>query len=464
MQMLDFFSEKSKQNIVEGTEDAFSKGYATREEVVTTKAGRQIPFFLNGKLVKFQNKEYLIGLGIDISDRKILEGQVRQAQKTEAVGTLAGGVAHDFNNLLSVINGHSELALMKIDDTHSLYKDISSIKIAGDKSVNLTRQLLAFSRKQVYKSEALDINRVIADLTKMLRRLIEEDISVQMELIPDPPIIMADPGQIEQILINLVVNAKDAINTKTDKASEKKITIETKKMYIGEEYIDQHQGITEGHYLMFAVSDTGIGMDEDTKQKIFEPFFTTKGIGKGTGLGMATVYGIVKQNEGSIYAYSEPGKGTTFRIYWPATEAKAENNSKEQISAEAISGFGETILIVEDDEGVRNYTVTVLKSFKYRVYSAENGSAALKLIDKEQIKLDLLITDLVMPEMNGKELAEKFNKIFPEAGVIFMSGYTDNNIVHQGALKRDVNFIQKPYADDEFVQIVRRVLDHGVDK
>jgi signal transduction histidine kinase/DNA-binding response OmpR family regulator len=388
------------------------------------------------------------------------EEQLRHAQKMEAIGTLAGGVAHDFNNLLTVINGYAELVLMHVEKDHPLYKDVNSILAAGRRASNLTNQLLAFSRKQIYKPRIVDINQVITGLEKMLRRLVSEDINMETNLRLDLPLIEADPGQLEQILINLVVNARDAINERTGLAAEKKITIETGQTYLDETLITEHIGGNPGLHIFFAVSDNGIGMREEIKSKIFDPFFTTKEKGRGTGLGMATVYGIVKQNQGNINVYSEPGQGTTFKIYWPVTEDQIVQKVQVKPGRDVLTG-SEAILLVEDDEAVRNFAGAVLKGFGYTVFKASNGKSALELIKENDLQIDLLITDLVMPEMNGEELAAKLQEIFPATLVLYASGYTDNHVVHSGILEKGVNFIHKPYSVQTLAEKVREVLENG---
>jgi len=410
-----------------------------------------------GRRVEYLQRPAIIGTLLDVTERRKLEEQLRQAQKMEAIGTLAGGIAHDFNNLLTVINGYAEILAMKMKKGSPYYKDIQSILTAGERAKNLTNKLLAFSRKQVYDPRVIDINQVILNLEKMLLRLIGEDISIETVLTPDIPKILADPNQIEQLLMNLIVNARDAINEKTDKAAEKKITIETRHAQLSESYVSLHPGDQEGSYVVISVSDTGIGMDEETKSKIFEPFFTTKKMGKGTGLGLSTVYGIVKQNKGSIHVYSEPGEGTTFKIYWPVLDKELPN--KIERTEPALLNGSENILLVEDDEGVRSFTSVALRELGYTVHEAANGIKALELVKSKKLNLDLLITDIIMPRMNGKELAEKVIELVPSVRVLYISGYTDNHIAHHGALKKGIDFVQKPYSIKILSRKVRDVLD-----
>jgi len=292
----------------------------------------------------------------------------------------------------------------------------------------------------------------------MLRRLIGEDINIETFLPDDPHRVKADPGQLEQILINLIVNARDAINERTDIASQKKITIETNSTYLDDEYAAGHPEIKSGSYVVLSVSDTGMGMDEEVKNKIFEPFFTTKETGRGTGLGLATVFGIVKQNNGHIDVYSEPGKGTTFKIYWPATDGNASDQQRTKVNSLPLRG-NETALIVEDDKAVKEFACRVLNEYGYNTICASNGEQALNLLKETTEKIDLVITDLIMPKMSGKELAEKLISLSPNIKILFASGYTDNHIVHSGVLEEGINFIQKPYSAKALVGKVRQVLD-----
>ncbi len=405
----------------------------------------------NGNIVVYR------GIMRDITEKRKLEKQLAQAQKMESLGTLAGGVAHDFNNLLTVINGYAEMALMRIGTDNPLHKDINAILSAGKRAENLTSQLLAFSRKQIYKVEILSINQVISSIDKMLRRLIGEDIHIERILADNLPNIKADKSQLAQIFINLIVNARDAINSVKKQNFQKKITIETGQAFLDKEYVAKHQGSTEGLHVFFAVSDNGIGMDEEVMGKIFEPFFTTKGKYKGTGLGLSMVYGIVKQNHSSIYVYSEPGEGTMFKIYWPATEGKIVVSDK---SFKEKSLYGrENILVVEDEEDVCRFASDSLMALGYNVHKASNGSIALELIKHKGLKVDLIITDLIMPELNGKEFIKKVREIYPDIKVIYVSGYTDNHIVHNGLLEEGVNFIHKPYSIKTLASTIRKILD-----
>ena len=414
-----------------------------------------------------QNKK-ICGTIRDINERKRAEAekqklmeQLYQSQKIEALGSLTGGIAHDFNNILTVINGHAEIALRKMEKNIPVEKDVNAIFQAGKRAENLTRQLLAFSRKQIFKPKVIDINSVISELEKMLVRLIGEDINLNIHFGTHIPFIKADPGQVEQILINLVVNARDAINEKTFSSQEKKrITISTDQTILDSSFVANHPGSREGLHTVLIISDTGIGMPIEVQKKIFEPFFTTKPKGKGTGLGMSTVYGIVKQNNGCVYVYSEIGSGSTFKIYWPSTVEQVSTEIEGNLKASTAGLVGhETILLVEDDGDVRNFAVHTLKELGYNVIEAANGKKALDLIEKKNPSIDLLFTDLIMPEMNGKDLAEKIAPLLPHTNILYASGYTDEHIFHRYELEEGFHFIQKPYSYQTLAQKIRDMLD-----
>ncbi|NOY78836.1 MAG: PAS domain S-box protein [Calditrichaeota bacterium] len=394
----------------------------------------------------------------DITKERQLEEQLHQSQKLEAVGQLAGGVAHDFNNLLTAINGYSEMILMDMDEQNPIRDDVVEILKAGKRAADLTRQLLAFSRKQVIQPQIVNINTIISDSSKMLRRLIGED--VRLEIVLDETVcpIEADPGQIEQILVNLVLNARDAVQEESMVGKEKKITIETKNRFLDESYVQTHVGSYTGRHVLLAVSDSGVGMDRETASKAFEPFFTTKGVGKGTGLGLSTVYGIVKQNNGSIFVYSEPGEGTTFKIYWPCTSNEVASDDANIPDQNALRG-NETLLIVEDEPEVRHFIRRGLEKLGYKILLATNGQDALDLVKRENPRIDLLFTDVIMPHMDGKELSEALQKIYPDLKILFASGYTDNHIAHRGVLDPGVHFIGKPYSVNLVAWTIRKLLD-----
>jgi signal transduction histidine kinase/ActR/RegA family two-component response regulator len=392
----------------------------------------------------------------EVAERKLAEEQLRQAQKMEAVGKLAGGVAHDFNNLLTVINGQTELSLRRISQNDPMYHKLEAIKGAGEQAASLTRQLLAFSRKQVLQPKVLDLNKVIFETNKILQRLIGEDIDLLIGLGPDLGKIKADPSQIEQVLMNLAVNARDAM------PQGGKLTIETNNVLIDEEYVSHHFSVHPGRYVVLAVSDTGCGMDEATQSHIFDPFFTTKEVGRGTGLGLSTVYGIVKQSGGNIWVYSEVGRGTTFKIYLPCVES---NPVEQKINVEDTNlHIGtETVLLVEDEERVRDMTKEILQESGYQVLEAKHGQEALLVADQHPGPIHLMLSDVVMPQMSGRELAERLTPLRKDMKVLYMSGYTDDAIVHHGVLDEGMSFIEKPFTPSALAHKVRQVLNATVE-
>lgn len=387
----------------------------------------------------------------EITERKSLEAQLLQAQKMEAVGRLAGGVAHDFNNLLTVIAGFGELLSESLDRDSPLREYSEEIKKAAERASHLTRQLLAFGRRQILQPQVLDLNTVVADVDKMLRRLIGEDIQLRTVQSPGLGRVMADPMQIQQILLNLAVNSRDAM------PKGGKLTIETANVKLDDAYARGHINVTPGPYVMLAVSDTGTGMDAETQAHIFEPFFTTKEKGKGTGLGLATVYGIVKQSGGNIYVYSEPGLGTTFKIYLPRVEEIVPPPTAIK-PKEALPETQKTILLVEDEAGVRTLARKVMESKGFKVLEATHGEQALNILEDHEGPIHLLLTDVVMPRMSGRELAERLGDKHPEVKVLFMSGYTDEAIVNHGVLQSGIAFIPKPFTPDALVRKVHEIL------
>jgi two-component system cell cycle sensor histidine kinase/response regulator CckA len=423
------------------------------EMEIIAKDGRRITVEANTKLV-YQNGSPIgvQGIARNITKRKQLEEQLRQSQKMEAIGQLAGGVAHDFNNLLTAINGYCSLALQSLDEGNPIKSYLEEVKKAGDRATNLTRQLLAFGRKQILQPLALNLNDVISDMNKMLRRLIGEDIHFTAKLDPDAGKVLADPGQIEQVLVNLIVNARDAMPQGGT------LTLETTDVEFDSGYLSGHVGVQTGNYVMLAVSDTGTGMDEETRQRIFEPFFTTKEKGKGTGLGLSTVYGIVKQSGGNIWVYSEPGKGSTFKVYLPRVESKADQ-LKENIADTVVVGGSETVLLVEDEDVVRGLARRILEQAGYSVVEAGRAAEALGFCEEHIGEIDLLLTDVVMPGMSGKELADHLQLQRPDLKLLFMSGYTDEAIGNHGILDSSVQLIQKPFTASGLTKKVRDVLD-----
>ncbi|HYL98430.1 MAG TPA: response regulator [Blastocatellia bacterium] len=395
---------------------------------------------------------YFVGVQTDVTDRKNLEDQLRQSQKMEAIGQLAGGVAHDFNNLLTVINGYADISMIGLRAEDPLLANLKEIKNAGQKASALTNQLLAFSRKQITRPRVLNLNRVVSDLSKMLCRLIGEDIELKLGLTEDLGSIKADSGQIEQIILNLAVNARDAM------PHGGKLSIETANIDIDEEYARRHVEASPGPHVMLAISDTGVGIAKDVKPRIFEPFFTTKAAGKGTGLGLSTVYGIVRQSGGSIEVYSEPGLGTAFKVYLPRVNETPEALEIKP-AAHKLEGT-ETVLLCEDDDTVRALARNILEGNGYRVLEAANGGAALLICETYDAHIDLLFTDVVMPEMNGPALAERLAKLRPEMKVLYMSGYTSHYVVNHGVLDEDTNLINKPFTLNDLLIKLREVLDH----
>ena len=387
----------------------------------------------------------------EITERKSLEVQLLQSQKMEAVGRLAGGGAHDFNNLLTVISGFSELLAEGLEGDSPLHEYSEEIKKAAERAAHLTRQLLAFGRRQILQPQVLDLNTVVADVDKMLRRLIGEDIQLKTVQSTKLGRVMADPMQIQQILLNLAVNSRDAM------PKGGKLTIETANAELDDAYARGHINVVPGPYVMLAVSDTGTGMDAETQAHIFEPFFTTKEKGKGTGLGLATVYGIVKQSGGNIYVYSEPGMGTTFKIYLPQVEETA-NPPVSKEPQELVRETQKTILLVEDEAGVRTLARRVLESKGFQVLEANQGEQALKILEERSGPIHLLLTDVVMPGISGRELAARLEAKHPEMKVLFMSGYTDEAIVNHGVLDSGIAFIPKPFTPDALVSKVHEIL------
>ncbi len=412
-------------------------------------------------LPRFDKQHRTIGLihiVRDITDRKRaeeeqrnLQAQFLQAQKIESIGLLAGGVAHDFNNILSTILGYSELSLMNLPDGHPARQNLLIIREAGEKAAALTHQLLAFSRKQVLEMKAINLNTIVEKMVKMLGRVIGEDVVLHLNTKSPTRNIMADLGQIEQVLMNLAVNARDAM------PAGGRLIIETSDIELYGEYVKKHEIVKPGPYVMLAVSDTGEGMSKNVMDRIFDPFFTTKEVGRGTGLGLATVYGIVKQHNGYIFVYSEPGKGTTFKIYLPATHEKSRGT--QTAASGTMSRGTETVLVADDEPDIRNLVLDVLRPLGYHVLIAASGEEALSASDALRGPVDLLLTDVVMPGMDGKKLADELCSRRPDVKVIFMSGYTDDAIAHHGILDSGVILIQKPLTPGVLARKIREVLD-----
>ena len=394
-----------------------------------------------------------VGLTIvDTTERKALEGQLLQAQKMEAVGRLAGGIAHDFNNMLTAVMSYSDLLLQDLAATDPRREDVAEIASAARRAAALTRQLLAFSRQQVLQAWPLDLNATVVEIEKMLGRLIGADVRVVTHLEPHLGIVKADPGQIEQVLMNLAVNARDAmVNGGT-------LTIETANATLDDAYARAHPATAPGDYVMLSVSDTGSGMSPQVQARIFEPFFTTKERGKGTGLGLSTVYGIVKQSGGNIRVYSEPGRGTTFRIYLPRVDAVPADAAASDRRPPAHRG-SEVILLVEDDAAVRTVVARILRAAGYAVLEANNGAQALHICENPDLGVDLIITDIVMPEMGGREFARALGDLCPGSRMLFMSGYMEFGVNHGALLAPGAAFIEKPFTMEALARKVREVLD-----
>ena len=419
---------------------------------IHNRKGREFWVELNSVAILWEERLATLNFARDITEQKKLEAQFLQAQKMEAVGRLAGGVAHDFNNLLTVINSHSQLALLELREWDPLREKFESIQKAGERAANLTRQLLAFSRRQVVEMKVIDLNNLLRDLEKMLHRVIGEDIKLETSLTDGLGRVKADPGQIEQAILNLVVNARDAM------PSGGKLTIETGNEEVDQEFSGKHMGLKPGRYVRLSVSDTGVGMPPEVKERLFEPFFTTKEKGKGTGLGLSTVYGAVKQSGGEILIYSEPGFGTTAKIYLPAVDEPLEA-AKRKPGGERMPRGSETILVVEDENEVRKLALGILSKQGYRVLEASHGGDALLMLEQTREPVQLLLTDVVMPGINGPDFARRLKFIYPDLKVLYMSGYADNVIFQQGILEQAVAFLQKPFTVEKLAGKVREVLD-----
>jgi len=434
----------------------FAEGLLRGESIQKTtvrrrKDGRTVDVKVYG--VPLLNDGRLIGVyGIyeDVSEQRKLEEQLRLAQKMEAIGQLAGGVAHDFNNLLTSILGYSELVAARLQSDPAALEEVEEIKRAGESAAGLTRQLLAFSRRQVLEPKVLELNAIVGSVEKMLRRLIGENIDLVTTLDPSLARVRADAGQIEQVIMNLAINSRDAM------PQGGRLTIETANVELDEEYARRDATFRPGRYVMLAVSDTGIGMDAETQSRIFEPFFTTKEMGKGTGLGLSTVYGIVKQTEGWIWVYSEPGRGTTFKIYLPQVEAAADSLDRPVEGASV--GGSETVLLVEDAEPLRKLTRIVLERLGYAVLEASNAQDALAMAEAHAGPIHLVLTDVVMPDMGGAALASRLKGLRPAARVLYMSGYTDDAVVRHRVLEPGTRFLQKPFTPTSLARRVREAL------
>jgi two-component system, cell cycle sensor histidine kinase and response regulator CckA len=416
------------------------------------KDGRTITVRISGRAVSSADDpaDVLEAIAEDVTDRRVLEDQFRQAQKMEAVGRLAGGVAHDFNNLLMVISGYAEVILSELDGGHPLHEKGRAIQLAADRATTLTRQLLAFSRKQLLELKVVDVNAIVQDMERLVRPLIGENVELVTLLSSQAVQTRADAGQLEQVLMNLVVNAKDAM------PAGGKLTIETQTAVVDEHHRGGPQFIRAGNYVLLSVSDTGMGMDRETQSRIFEPFFTTKEKGKGTGLGLSTVYGIVKQTNGYVMVQSEMGRGSVFHIYLPLTEGKTEPHPVPV--PDVACGGHETILLVEDEESVRQLVRDTLTAKGYKVIEGENGEAGMAAAIQHKGKIDLVITDVVMPGMGGREMVKQLAASHPATKVLYLSGYTEDAIISDGSIESGTAFLQKPFTLQSLTRKVREVL------
>jgi two-component system cell cycle sensor histidine kinase/response regulator CckA len=430
-------------------------GSATQYEVcIQHKAGRRVEIGVtNVPIIVRGTVTGVFGIAKELTVQRELEAQLRQAQKMEAVGQLAGGVAHDFNNLLTVIQGNTELVLAELEAANPLRYDLEEVQMAASRAATLTRQLLAFSRQQVLQPRILDVNAVIVDLQKMLVRLIREDIEFTLDLGRDLGAVLADPGQIEQVLVNLVINARDAMPGGGD------LIIATRGVDMSPAEASRH-GAKPGPYIAVAIRDTGVGMPSDVQARVFEPFFTTKELGGGTGLGLATVYGIVTQSGGFIDMKSAPGRGAVFTVFLPIADA-ATRVVHRHVPIRATHPRGtEAVLLVEDEDAVRAITRRVLTKHGYSVVEARHGEEALDLLVSQEREIDVVLTDAVMPYMSGPDLATTINEVRPGLPVIIMSGYTDDQLIQRGTPTSDTPFLHKPFTADRLLHIVREALDY----
>jgi two-component system cell cycle sensor histidine kinase/response regulator CckA len=457
MRPFDFFVGDERDYITKKIEEVFTEGDANAEAHFTARDGTRTPYYFTGHKIQMEGKTCLIGVGIDISEREKLEAQFIEAQKMEVIGHLASGVAHDFNNILAVIVGYSDLMMQDLGPDHPLRKHVEEIRHATERAAGLTRQLLVFSRRQTVQPVVLDLNDVVKDLNKMLRRLIDENIELTMVPGKQTGRVKADSGYVGQVLMNLVVNARDAM------PKGGKLTIATNNVTLDENYARTHTGAIPGDYVMLSVSDTGTGMTDAVKAHLFEPFFTTKPKGKGTGLGLATCRTIVQQSGGHIGVYSEVGKGTTFKIYFPRVEQPMDRSTKPGETSPLPRGT-ETLLLVEDEPSVRHLTCRILESQGYNVLRANNGQDALHVAREHKgSPIRLVVTDVIMPLMGGKVMAEWLKTTYPDLKILFTSGYTDDAIAQHGVLETGVEFLSKPYTPAMLARKVREMLDNESD-
>jgi two-component system, cell cycle sensor histidine kinase and response regulator CckA len=451
---LESLPEASGQSLWEREEEVFTTGKeCLTEDTLSDSQGNAHTLMSKKSLLTDKNgNQQIVNVLRDITEHKLLEAQFLQAHKMEAVGALAGGVAHDFNNILNVIMGYAEILLDEFDSKNPMRKDLEQIRQAGLRAASLITQLLAFSRKQILQPEILDLNTVITNTSSMLRRLIGEDIELISNTCPDLGMVNADPGKIQQVIMNLAINARDAMPQGGT------LILETANVDFDESYILEHPIAKPGSFVMLAVSDSGIGMDAKIQARIFDPFFTTKELGKGTGLGLSTVYGIVKQSDGFIWVYSEPGKGATFKIYLPRVEGRAVEKPVEKRTEYGIRG-SETILVVEDEESVRDLACRILQDRGYTVLSAPNGKAGLEIASRFDGAIDMVLTDVVMPGMSGTDFVFRLKQDRPDTKVLYFSGYTNNAIIRNGNLDSKAAFLQKPFNNEDLAQKVRQIIE-----
>lgn len=453
MNVFDLFRE-DRALVVNKMKEVLDKGWASVEARITTKSGAFLPLLVTGFRMTTNEKQYVVGVGIDISVRRKLEEQLRQSQKMESLGTLAGGIAHDFNNILTAVIGYGSLLLMKMRKDDPLKHNVEQILASANRAASLTHGLLAYSRKQLLNPRPLDLNETIRKVNQLLVRLIGEDVELKILLADGEITVLADASQLEQVLMNLAANARDAMPEGGN------LYIETELVMMDEEAVRAHDVQKPGLYALIAVTDSGMGMDEKTKDRIFEPFFTTKEAGRGTGLGLAMVYGIIKQHEGSVHVYSEVGRGTTFKIYLPVAPAETEEARRVELSP--IEGGAETLLVAEDDEAVRTLTSNMLEQFGYTVIQAENGEDAVNKFMANRDKVRLLLLDVIMPKKNGKEVYDKVRIFNPAVKALFVSGYTADIIHQRGLLDKGQHFILKPVPMNDLLRKVRSILDETV--
>ena len=447
--VLDFSAPETRDIVERHVRDGTEGGY---DFVGLRSDGTKILIAVTARAHEVHGRPGRISALRNVTNQRTLEEQFRQAQKMEAVGRLAGGVAHDFNNLLTVISSHAQFIHDELGAHDPRREDSDQIIKASATAASLTRQLLAFSRQEVIQQRRVELQSVVSSADKMLRRLIGEDVTLTTILSDRPLFINVDPGQFEQVMMNLAVNARDAMPTGGT------LTIETSLAELDETYAEAHWPATSGKFAMIAVSDTGVGMDRQTRARIFEPFFTTKEVGRGTGLGLATVYGIVKQSGGFIWVYSEPGRGTTFKLYLPLDEQERDTSVAVDAAPSELPRGNEVVLLAEDASAVRSAVRRILERLGYSVLEAPSGKAAIDIARHAETHVDLLITDVVMPEMSGRELAEQFVALRPQGKVLYMSGYTDDAVLRHGVLSSDVEFIQKPFTKEMLANKIRAVL------